>query len=78
MNRIVRERFPVADLPETLREGLGQDGHVRVTIEFEPLATEKASEKRLMLEDLYAMARPTFHSLEEIADHIRSIRQEWD
>lgn len=35
MNKIVREHYPVANLPEDLREGLERDATVRVVVEVE-------------------------------------------
>jgi hypothetical protein len=35
MNRIIREHYPAANLPEDLREGLAQDATVRVVVEVE-------------------------------------------
>ena len=77
MNRIVRENYPVADLPETLKEGLSPEGSVRVTLE--PTETiEPASQKPFDLDLLFAQSPRTFTSVEEIVSHIRSVREEWD
>jgi hypothetical protein len=35
MNKIVRDHYPVANLPEDLREGLGDVATVRVVVEVE-------------------------------------------
>ena len=32
MNKLVREHYPVSNLPEDLREGFGADASARVTI----------------------------------------------
>lgn len=39
MNKIIREHYPVANLPEDLREGLASDATVRVVLEVEDDAT---------------------------------------
>ena len=75
MNRIVRDPYPVSELPENLREGLEASEFVRVVLQ--PLAP-KPPKKPVDLQDLFDRARPSFHSLEEVADHVRAIREEWD
>ena len=85
MNRIVRENYPVADLPEDLREGLATDANVRVTIEAvprvagEPSLFDRPDEGAVLsLKDLFALRRPPYQSTEEIVDEIRRLRDEWD
>ena len=73
MNRIVRENYPVSDLPENLREGLASDARVRVVVEVVESAAGIPS-----LEELWAMRRPTTRSMEEIVADIRQQRDEWD
>jgi hypothetical protein len=74
MNKIVKEHYPAAKLPEDLREGLDPAQNVTVTI-----ATEDATpEKPLSLKELFAMRRPPYRSLEEIMDDLRRQRDEWD
>lgn len=89
MNRIVREHYPVAKLPEDLREGLKPDEEVRITIETET-ASEVSSafpevaallrrpERVLTLEEIFALRRPVYSSVEEIDEHVRTMRDEWD
>ena len=74
MNRIVRENYPVADLPEDLREGLATDANVRVTIE----AVLPPPEKILSLEELFALRRPPYKTMEEIVAEVRRNRDDWD
>lgn len=79
MNKIIRDNYPAADLPADLREGLTADEMVRVTIEPKPPSDENATMKRRqLLAELYGQAKPSFSDLNEIADHIRAIRQAWD
>lgn len=71
MNRIVREHYPVAALPEDLREGLPADADIRVTVET--VSKDEAPE-RTPLEELFAMGRPSFTGADEAVDYIRAIR----
>ncbi|WOJ88611.1 hypothetical protein RZS28_12375 [Methylocapsa polymorpha] len=89
MNRIVREHYPAARLPEDLREGLKPEEQVRVTIESasdldkdisenaELVRLIRRPERVLSLEEMFAMRRPVFSSIDEINDHIRALRDEW-
>lgn len=76
MNRIVREHYPVADLPEDLRAGLPADVSVRVVVEVEAEPVEPV--ERLSMKELLAMRKPPYRSLDEIVDSIRRQRDEWD
>lgn len=72
MNKIVREHYPAARLPDDLREGFNIDGEVRITIEqVEP------QKGRMSLEDIFAVATPPYRTKEEIDDEIRQLREEW-
>lgn len=75
MNRIVREHYPAAKLPEDLREGFAADADVRVVIEVQPRTGTK---KPFDLQELFDRARPSFRNADEVADHIRAMREEWD
>jgi len=87
MNKIVREHYPVENLPEDLREGLTVGGTVRVVIEessdapnvFEykqrkPMTAAEAAEsiRRFKAEGRKSVAP------EEAVARIRSLRDEWD
>jgi hypothetical protein len=74
MNRIVREHYPVADLPDDLRMGLPADANVRVTIEPETSGTDKV----LSLDELFALRTPPFRSTEDVVADIRRLRDEWN
>ena len=76
MNKIVRERHPVAERPENLREGLEPSSMVRVTIEQMPDAID--ARRSFSLDDLSAMRRPPFRSMEDITAEVRRQRDEWD
>jgi hypothetical protein len=72
MNRIVREHFPVTDLPESLREGLEASNTARVIVEADPTLGETS--KPFSLESLDALARPRFTTENEIVDYVRLAR----
>ena len=77
MNRIVREHYPVSDLPDDLRKEFKQGDYVTVTLDIEPAAlTDKTTP--FSLDALFARARPSFERLEEVAGHVESLREEWD
>jgi hypothetical protein len=87
MNKIVREHYPVENLPADLREGLAQGSTVRIVVEVEG---EEASEllatpqKLMSVQDTLAMIRkyreanPERVTTEEAAARIRELRDEWD
>lgn len=90
MNKIVREHYPVANLPEDLREGLDVDAKVRVVVEVDmpsspsepnfsaghekPLTIE---ETQILIARIRAQDRPSV-SAEEAVARIRELRDEWD
>ncbi len=90
MNRIVKEHYPASKLPEDLREGLAPGAEVTVTVEVleSPPALEsvmssadallRRPERVLTLEEMFAMRQPAFKTIEEIDEHIRRLRDEWD
>ena len=75
MNRIVRENYPVADLPEDLRDGFAPGDTVTITVE---LLAERPPEKVLSLDEMFALRRPPYRLMEEIVAEIRRDRDEWD
>ena len=74
MNKIVKEHYPAAKLPEDLREGLDPAQLVTITVAVE----EAAPERPMSLKELFAMRRPPYRSLDEITDDLRHQRDEWD
>lgn len=85
MNRIVKDHYPAARLPEDLREGLDLGDEVRVTIEI--VSPEEDSElanwfqrpeRVLSLDELFALRRPPFKSSEEIERELQQERDAWD
>ena len=78
MNRIVREHYPVAALPADLREGFEPTDEVRITVERVPAGSHSpVGKKPFSLDALFAKARPSFASNDEVAAHINAIRDEW-
>lgn len=91
MNKIVREHYPVANLPEDLRQGFEAGSTVKIVVEEEAgqaemnalldmaLNAKPASWDELMRmrEALLADGRPPV-SMEEAVASIRELRDEWD
>ncbi len=75
MNKIVREHYPAAQLPEDLRPSGDPNARVTVIIEQEE---ELEPEHALSLDDIWANRRPPFRTKEEIDAEIRRQRDEWD
>ncbi len=87
MNKIVRDHYPVANLPEDLREGLAVGGTVRVVIEeataltnrfeYKPRKPMTAAEAVESIRRFKAEGRKSVTPEEAVA-RIRSLRDEWD
>ena len=73
MNKIVRENYPVAKLPEDLRPTEDLDARVTITIE-----EEQRPDKVMSLEEIFAARRPPYRTKEDIDQEIRRQRDEWD
>ena len=73
MNRIIREHYPAAQLPEDLRPNDDPNAQVTVTIE-----TEEKPERVLTLEEIFSQRGFTRRTKEEIDAEIRRQRDEWD
>ncbi len=94
MNKIVREHYPVANLPEDLRVGLDADARVRVVVEVEDEVVPKggtafdfsalADRPPLTVEETLALIKQVREqdrpsvSMEEAVARIRALRDEWD
>ena len=74
MNRIVKEHYPAAKLPDDLRVGMDPDDRVTVTVVTEPPAVERSRGKR----SLFGAAKSRDTSIEEAVARIRALRQEWN
>lgn len=88
MNKIVRDRYPVANLSEDLRVGFNPVGTVRVVIEVEtpgpvqgfPVAERKPMSGKDVVEAIKsykALGRPSVTAEVAVAS-IRELRDEWD
>jgi hypothetical protein len=75
MNRIVREHYPAAKLPEELRAEIGGDATVRVTIEIEDAG--EAAPKSDWFSRHEHLRRSNFHSTDEVNAYVRALRDEW-
>ena len=87
MNRIVRDRYPVADLPDDLKTLVGGEQYVRLVMgpvePEEAMALNRDSDlvppsHVMSLEELFALRRPPYRTTEEIVADIRWQRDEWD
>ena len=76
MNKIVKEHYPVENLPEDLRVGLAQVGHVTLVIEAEPPA-EGSPEGRYqaLLADMATWVLDD--DGEDSVQRVRALRDEW-
>ncbi|CAN7582598.1 hypothetical protein [Neorhizobium sp. LjRoot104] len=75
MNKIVREHYPVANLPEDLREGLERDATVRVVIESDAVADAQDIEPDSVFKSLGMTVRKPL-TIEETLEMIDKIRAE--
>ncbi|MFI4995942.1 MAG: hypothetical protein ACHQAQ_09180 [Hyphomicrobiales bacterium] len=71
--KIVREHYPIAKLPEDLREGLDPDAMAVVTVTPEPRSGHKASPLDIV-DEYRAKHAPRYRSDQEIVDLVRRIR----
>lgn len=89
MNKIVRENYPVGDLPDDLKKGFAENSTVRVTIESRPETASgldldatvdalRPPARVMSLEELFALRKPPFRTTDEIVDDVRRQRDEWD
>lgn len=78
MNRIVRENYPAAKLPEDLRPSSDPDARVVVTVETQETTTELPRERRVTLDDIWARRQPPFRTKAEIDAQVRADRDAWD
>jgi hypothetical protein len=73
MNKVILEHFPAAELPDRLRGEIDPSRRVTVTV-----VEEEPPEEAMSLEQLFSMRQPPFLTKEEIDDHIRRLRDEWE
>ena len=73
MNKIVREHYPAAQLPEDLRPSADPDARVTVIIEEEALP-----EYVMTLDEIFSQKGFRRRTKDEIDADIRRQRDEWD
>lgn len=88
MNKIVRDHYPVENLPADLREGLGEGKTVRVVVEVEaeqrdvPLEGKRRKPltvgETLEMIESYRRSKPADVDVKEAIQRIRELRDEWD
>ena len=74
MNKIVRDHYPYAKLPDDLRDGLDPSKDVRVVIE----QIESPEPTRPSLDELQAWRSRVTQTTDDPAERIRKLRDEWD
>lgn len=74
MNKITRQHYPAANLPEDLRVGVDPEARVTVTVTLE----EKRPSAVPTLDEIWALRRPPYRNKEEIDTDLRRQRDEWD
>jgi hypothetical protein len=73
MNKIVREHYAVAKLPEDLREGLDPEGTVTITV-VQSEAEDRRSPGLEAIREYRRSHEPHYRNDAEILDHIRRVR----
>lgn len=73
MNKIVRNHYPVEQLPRDLRESSDRNANIRVIVEQMPPAI---SEERLL--ELLDLARRVEPIGDDPVERIRKLRDEWE
>jgi len=73
VNKIIREHYPAAQLPEELRPS--RDPNARVTITIEE---ETPPPSVLSLDEIFSQADFRRRTKQEIDADIRRLRDEWD
>lgn len=82
MNKIVREHYPVKNLPADLREGLTDGSTVRVVVEVDGIKADEPKRRSVeqTLEHLEKLrqGRVPDTDLAEAVSRIRALRDEWE
>jgi hypothetical protein len=82
MNKIVREHYPVENLPADLREGLTEGSTVRVVVEVDGIETDEPKRRSVKqtLEHLERLrqGRAPDTDVAEAVSRIRALRDEWE
>ena len=75
MNKVVREHYPAAKLPDDLRGTLDLGARVKVTIVEE---TSRATARAQAIADLIAHREMLRPSANDAVERVRALRDEWD
>jgi hypothetical protein len=79
MNKVVREHFPVSQLPDELRAQFAADGSVTLTIVEEQRAAPLSRDELLaLIRESQRRHRGRGVSTDEAVARIRTLRDEWD
>jgi hypothetical protein len=74
MNKIVRENYPVSNLPDDLRPGVDPGARVTVTVTLD----EGRPERPPTLDEIWATRKPPYRTKQEIDTDLGLQRDEWD
>ena len=75
MNKVVLEHYPAARLPKDLRGSIATNASVRVTVEEEPVSSDRGELLKLLDE---ARREAKGVSMDDAVRRIRELRDEWD
>ena len=78
MNKIVREHYPVENLPEDLRAELGLWGKVTLTIVATPDAATDETDLTELLRRVRATRKTAGVTPDDATARVRALRDEWD
>ncbi|KQW32206.1 hypothetical protein ASE36_08460 [Rhizobium sp. Root274] len=81
MNKIVREHYPVENLPADLREGLAEGTTVRIVVEMEgdaPNPAKTSFDEFMKTVEAYRSQNGRRVTTAEAVARIRELRDEWD
>jgi len=78
MNKIVREQYPAANLPDDLRGLLPSEAMVRVTVESDEAPVKSVEQIRQDVEAARSRGEWPSVSTAEAVARVRALRDEWD
>ena len=80
MNKIVREHYPVENLPEDLRVLVphAQDVLIEITVGDAPRGKMTGAETAAMIRDLHRDRTDRGRTMDEIVKDVRALRDEWE
>ena len=77
MNKIVREHYPVEQLPEDLRAELGLARTVKLVIETEAADSTDSAARKAAIAELLEHRRQLKPSANDAVQRVRALRDEW-